>query len=214
MGDGNVCIYILKLEQGKYYIGKSECKTVKGVEGRINQHFNQTEKASAWCRKYKPVETIEIKENQIVEDEDKWTKVYMRKYGIENVRGGKYVRVKLPERDISALTAEIDANEGRCYKCKETGHIGQYCPGKKEEEEVEAEEEVEFEEIIVWKCRDCGKEYDIEDDVINCRKIHKQVLFNLRQSYNFERLSRIEYILKKNRYHGGMARKELRETCI
>ena len=133
MTSENIHIYILRLEQDKYYIGKSECKTRKGVENRINHHFNQTEKASAWCRKYKPVEIIEIKENQIVEDEDKWTKVYMRKYGIENVRGGKYVRVKLPQRDILALNAEIDTNEGRCYKCKETGHIGQYCPRKKKE---------------------------------------------------------------------------------
>ena len=37
----SVAIYILELEENKYYIGRSKKKTDAGIHNRIKQHFNQ-----------------------------------------------------------------------------------------------------------------------------------------------------------------------------
>jgi predicted GIY-YIG superfamily endonuclease len=48
-----VYIYILQLEQGKYYIGKTS-----NPQFRIESHFNLN--GSAWTRKYKPIKLIKL----------------------------------------------------------------------------------------------------------------------------------------------------------
>jgi predicted GIY-YIG superfamily endonuclease len=77
-------IYILRLEEGKYYIGKSE-NPIK----RYEAHLAGT--GSSWTKKYPPIELINVIENSSAFDEDKYTKEYMATYGIDNVRGGSYV---------------------------------------------------------------------------------------------------------------------------
>ena len=72
-------IYILKLESGKYYIGKSN-----DVNKRFEQHI--TGNGSSFTKIYKPVAIDKIIKNTSPFDEDKITKEYMIKYGIDNVR--------------------------------------------------------------------------------------------------------------------------------
>ena len=48
-------VYVLKLEQDKYYVGITE------DENRINSHFNST--GSSWTKKYKPVSVVEKIDN-------------------------------------------------------------------------------------------------------------------------------------------------------
>jgi len=73
-----VFIYALKLEQGKYYIGKTNSPGF-----RIDQHFQSG--GSTWTRKYNPISVLEIINNCDDYDEDKYTRIYMDKYGIEFV---------------------------------------------------------------------------------------------------------------------------------
>ena len=47
-----VFIYAIKLEKGKYYIGKTN-----NPHFRLNTHFNLN--GSAWTQKYKPLKAIE-----------------------------------------------------------------------------------------------------------------------------------------------------------
>ena len=82
----NTNVYVLHLECGKYYIGKSD-----NVNNRYFQHLNGS--GSAWTRKYKPISLEKIIENVSSFEEDKITKEYMSKYGIDNVRGGSYVEI-------------------------------------------------------------------------------------------------------------------------
>ena len=49
-------IYILRLQRGKYYIGKSN-----QVKKRINEHFNSS--GSGWTKKYKPIHVMETIKN-------------------------------------------------------------------------------------------------------------------------------------------------------
>ncbi len=63
-----VTIYILKLEQNKYYIGKTNNPKL-----RLKQHINNN--GSSWTKKYKPVSILKIHNNCDPFDEDKYTKM-------------------------------------------------------------------------------------------------------------------------------------------
>ena len=118
-----VNIYILKLENDKYYVGKTEYLDI-----RIEHHI--TGKGSVWTKKYKPVKIIEIIPNCDDFDEDKYTIMYMSKYGIENVRGGSYCELILNEERKNNLNNILNGANDKCYKCGEKGHFVKNCTKK------------------------------------------------------------------------------------
>jgi len=73
-----ITIYILKLEHDKYYIGKTT-----NPDFRISQHFELC--GSSWTKKYKPLEIVEVIYNCDNFDEDKYTIMYMEKFGINTL---------------------------------------------------------------------------------------------------------------------------------
>jgi len=91
-----VFIYALQLQEGKYYIGKTNKPQI-----RLESHFNSH--GSEWTKIYKPLKVIELIPNCNDYDEDKYTRIYMDKYGIHNVRGGSFVSVKLEKSTIDIL---------------------------------------------------------------------------------------------------------------
>src|SRR6187431_2998919 len=102
-------IYVLSLQQGKYYVGKTRNPTF-----RLQDHFNN--EGSAWTKKYKPIKVLELIPGDDY-DEDKYTKIYMDKYGIDNVRGGSYVTIELSKSSIHHLKLESTSTNDRCFKC-------------------------------------------------------------------------------------------------
>ena len=82
-------VYVLLLEQDKYYIGCSY-----DYKFRIDKHVNGH--GSSWTKLYGPLKVIELLHDvdKIVE-KDK-TLEYMRKYGWQNVRGYCWSKVNLP----------------------------------------------------------------------------------------------------------------------
>ena len=116
-------IYILRLEGGRYYIGKSD-----NVMNRYQQHLNGN--GSAWTRKYKPVSVIKVIENVSPFEEDKVTKEYMSTYGIDKVRGGSYVEVDLSDFHRNALKMEIWGANNLCTQCGRSGHFVKDCYAK------------------------------------------------------------------------------------
>jgi len=139
-------IYILRLEGGRYYVGKSD-----NVMNRYQQHLNGG--GSAWTRKYKPVSLVKTIENVSPFEEDKQVKEYMAKYGIQNVRGGSYVELNLSEFHMEALKMEIWAAKDKCTQCGRPGHFVKNCyattdvsGNKIEFEESSGEEESSYEE--------------------------------------------------------------------
>ena len=118
-------IYILKLDEEKYYVGKSN-----NVKKRYKEHI--TGNGSAWTRMYKPISIHKIIKCESPFDEDKITKEYMFLYGINNVRGGSYVELKLSPFQHSTLNKEIWSATDKCTRCGRNGHFVKDCVAYKD----------------------------------------------------------------------------------
>ncbi len=113
-------IYILCLEGGRYYVGKTN-----DIQARYQQHL--TGNGSAWTKKYKPLSIEKTIENVSSFEEDKFTKEYMSKYGIDKVRGGSYTSIDLSEEQEETLCLELRAANDKCLKCGKSGHFANQC---------------------------------------------------------------------------------------
>ena len=79
-------IYVIDCKDGKKYIGETE-----NIDKRILQHF--TGNGSKVTQKFMPKKAQEIDKvpGVIAKDiEHEYTKKYIKKFGYENVRGGRY----------------------------------------------------------------------------------------------------------------------------
>lgn len=141
-------IYVLRLRSGKYYVGKTD-----NVEKRFQDHMNGS--GASWTRKYKPIAIERVIKNASHFEEDKVTKEYMAKHGIDNVRGGTYVTEVLSDAQEEALNGEIWQAKGCCKQCGRKGHFVSSCHAKTnvngreivyEDEEDEEEDEDEDED--------------------------------------------------------------------
>ncbi len=115
-----VSIYVLKLENNKFYVGKTTNPLI-----RLEEHFNNN--GSVWTKIYKPVNIIEIIPNCDEYDEDKYTIKYMKQYGIDNVRGGSFCQVELDEESVNTINRMINGSTDKCYKCGSNEHFANSC---------------------------------------------------------------------------------------
>jgi len=131
-------IYILACAHGKYYVGRTTTKD------RIQMHFDGN--GSAWTKIHKPYKKLLVVKGDKF-DEDKYVFKYMEKYGIQNVRGGCFSQVVLPDDKIKMIETILTGVDDRCFRCGESGHFINDCP----EERVQENEEVETQESEwVW----------------------------------------------------------------
>ena len=89
-----VTIYILKCKEDKYYVGK----IASNVWKRIKQHFDG--KGAKWTKKYKPTDILDIRRGLNDYDESKVTLDMMKIFGIHNVRGGAYSKMRLDKTQV------------------------------------------------------------------------------------------------------------------
>ena len=114
-------IYTLLLTTNKYYVGKTNLDP----QVRFQQHLS--DQGAKWTVKYKPLKIIDTYNSECPYAEDKTTKVYMIQFGIENVRGGSYCSIDLPDWQVLALEHEFKSIKNECYKCKKTDHYAKDC---------------------------------------------------------------------------------------
>jgi predicted GIY-YIG superfamily endonuclease len=147
-------IYVLRLEGGKFYVGKSD-----DILSRYQQHLNGV--GSAWTRKYRPISLEKTINKASPFDEDKITKEYMSKYGIDNVRGGSYTQLELADTQKGSLTSEIRGATDKCMRCGRSGHYVNNCYARSDisGSSLEGSEEESEEEEEEWECDYCERTF-------------------------------------------------------
>lgn len=171
-----VYIYILKLKDDNWYVGKTD-----NPKFRLDNHFKSN--GSNWTKKFKPLNIHQLIPDCDAYDEDKFTVKYMAKYGIENVRGGSFCESKLSGENKNTIEKMISASGDQCFVCNQTGHFANRCPNKitkskyysknleflslsegyesADEIELESDDDVNdnSDQKISWCCNYCNKEF-------------------------------------------------------
>ncbi len=119
-----VFIYILELQNNKYYVGKTN-----NINIRIEEHF--TNNGSQWTQKYKPINILEVIPDFDDFDEDKYVLKMMNEKGIKNVRGGSFSQINLSNDNISFISRMLETSNDKCYICGSIEHFANNCFSKK-----------------------------------------------------------------------------------
>ena len=82
-------------------------------------------------RKYNPIKVLKIIPNCDDYDEDKYVRMYMDKYGVDNVRGGSYSQIKLSVSTRNELTKISRSTNDKCFKCGSPRHFANKCNKEK-----------------------------------------------------------------------------------
>jgi hypothetical protein len=113
-------VYILKLSMNKWYVG-----ITNDVQKRYNEHLFDNK--CFWTSLYRPIKIQEVIQTDTNFDEDKYTKIYMNRYGIDNVRGASYVQRDLSEEQRILLQQELRSVQQQCFQCGNFGHFVSQC---------------------------------------------------------------------------------------
>ena len=107
-------IYKLSLVNGKHYVGKTT-----DMKRRMEQHFNG--QGAQVTQKFAPLSAKIVDEcpGYFADDlEQDVTEENIKKYGYDNVRGGKYTNSQTLSRTLTNI---------RCFKCGTEGHYANQC---------------------------------------------------------------------------------------
>lgn len=146
-------VYILELENGKYYVGSTTNR-----KRRLQEHIKR--KGSKWTKEHRPVRVLReyrrIPSRYVLGMESRVTAECMLKFGVDNVRGSMFCGTRefhmgdapaltkfighyndLNYRKVSARLQStlppaprrvgIVYNDGKCYRCGKKGHIAANC---------------------------------------------------------------------------------------
>ena len=168
-------LYVLQLENGKYYVGKTD-----DVSRRYAEH--KSGKGSEWTKLHKPVKILEIHESKTEEDETRLTKFLMTKFGVDNVRGGAYCQRELPDYVEEMIQHETRSASDKCYKCGKPGHFANQCKRKSSfKATCECGDELlDFDEFMThikgcrirnksYECQYCKRNYSNESQANSCQ---------------------------------------------
>ena len=116
-------IYILKLKNNKYYVGKTQ-----DPAKRFFEHLSGS--GSTWTQLHEPIEIINILPNEDNFEENNQVKKLMLIHGIDNVRGGSYSQIELSVEQKNTLQTELRSAQDLCINCGSNKHFIKDCPVK------------------------------------------------------------------------------------
>ena len=106
--DEKMYIYILELENNKYYVGRTI-----NPKRRLQEHIDG--RGSSWTKLHQYVKTLAIFEESCIYDEYLYTMKCIKRYGIKNVRGNIYTTVIVPEHIEKVHENVALGGEDMCY---------------------------------------------------------------------------------------------------
>jgi hypothetical protein len=112
--------YVLKLKHGKYYVGKS-----RNPAERSQNHWDAV--GAEWTKEHPPIKLECVYGNYQSYDELRYTLLMMNCYGIDNVRGANFCRVKLTDSELTVIDAMLVGESDCCYHCGKSGHFVRNC---------------------------------------------------------------------------------------
>jgi predicted GIY-YIG superfamily endonuclease len=115
-------LYVLKLQEDKYYVGISI-----DIKKRMKEHESRLGRGSEWTRKYPIVEKLYHRPLINEFEEDQEVKKLMAEYGIDNVRGGTYSMINIRPEQYNLLQREIWHAKGLCTTCGSSNHFSKNC---------------------------------------------------------------------------------------
>ena len=200
-------IYVLKLEENKYYIGKTN-----NISQRLLCHYQST--GSAWTTKYKPIDLCEKVDTYDDYDEDKYTLKYMKKYGIENVRGGSFSQVELCETQINLIQQMIKGQNNQCYKCGSKDHFVNNCIFTQIESIVN---NLQNKQEIINKLETVSNAYErilkLEDIRLHTQDVLELSVSDLRTKKRYDDLTKeLSKYRQKNRWNSSDGNMKLMKT--
>ena len=138
-----VDIYVLELEDGNVYVGK----TNRG-KARLEQHIKG--RGAEWTKLHKPKRVMAYYQGAKDSDEQKVTNQMIRKYGAKKVRGGSITKRKMTKSEIDKLNKDLGFKQTKkptttkkksatttkksttytCSRCGRQGHNKTQCYAK------------------------------------------------------------------------------------
>jgi hypothetical protein len=191
-----VYIYVLQLEHGKFYVGKTT-----NPDFRLKDHFESN--GSAWTKLHNPIKVVEIIPNCDYYDENKYTAQYMDKYGIDNVRGGSFVKIELDTNTIDLLKQLNYGTNDKCFICGDNSHFSVDCPTIIQKETVKDEIVDEIEKLkhkiselenIKREKENVKRQKEIEEE--NAKKLTFEYYFQ--HLFDFIQMKKEQEISKNN----------------
>lgn len=152
-------LYVLKLEHNKYYVGKTD---------NLNQRYlaHVSGSGASWTKVNPPVSIHEVRPVKDAYDETNTTKEYMKQHGIDNVRGGAYCQISIPDDVKLILLHELRAAADTCYTCGSSDHFTQACHRKPSSPMVVIDMKSLKPQIVratestdVWECAYCDRTF-------------------------------------------------------
>lgn len=118
-------LYVIKLEEECYYVGFSE-----NLHSRLDAHFNG--EGAKWTQLHKPIKGVCLEYHTNFDKHSEYENILtlkcMKKYGIDNVRGGAWCQTQLYEPSRIKISRMI--NDDVCFNCKNRGYHTKYCNNK------------------------------------------------------------------------------------
>lgn len=117
-------VYVLRLEEGRYYVGK----TGRAVETRVEEHFSSPK--PAWIKSHRPLEAVRPI-TFIPSDLESWERAEVLErmwvHGAARVRGWQFTRLDLTPTQRTQIVVELCERKNLCRRCGQAGHMYSSC---------------------------------------------------------------------------------------